>query len=59
MSSRDENIEGLKKYAEKEMNAYSERVRQHIDRHGSDLCDYLSHQLQMSNYHRGGLIMRS
>lgn len=43
----------MKIHHAEEMDMYSKNVREHVDRYGSNPCDYLSHQVTMPNYHRG------
>jgi len=37
-----------------ELDAYDKRISDHLATYGDAPCDYLTHQLRMSSYNRGG-----
>lgn len=50
-----ERINEFKIKHEKEMNAYSQNVKSYVAKYSNDKCDYLIHQVNMANYHRGAV----
>ncbi|GAG24974.1 unnamed protein product [marine sediment metagenome] len=47
------NIKELKDKHKKELDMYSENIREHIEEYGAKPCDYLLHRQRMESYHRG------
>lgn len=48
-----DKFERLKTKHRLQMEGYEEEVREYIDQHSNDNCDYLIHRRLMESYHRG------
>lgn len=49
----DQKIALLKDKHNSELGKFSKNARDHVEKYGANRCDYLNHQIEMSNYHRG------
>lgn len=49
----EDKITKAKAHHKKELDMYTENIRDYINQYGSKNCDYLSHRCEMVSYHRG------